>query len=178
LASGRGAWYSRAHALRFFRMPRARRSHAPGPETRVDLRYVHPSERLIGDNRVTLLRSGVETYPAMLNAIRCAQRRVHLETYILRSDKTGEQFKQALIERAQAGVRVRLMFDSVGSFGLVSNEYLQELAAAGVDIIEYRPVTPWRRKLIGRLRALRASVDMRRGRPPKAAMSREPGSGA
>jgi cardiolipin synthase len=132
----------------------------PGP-----LRYVRESKLLFGGNHALLLRRGEEAYPAMLEAIANARRSVHLETYILRSDATGRLFQAALIERARRGVDVRLMFDSVGSLGLISNEYLGALSAAGVDIVEYHPITPWRRRLLERLHVLRASTASRLGRP-------------
>jgi cardiolipin synthase A/B len=136
---------------------------------------VREPDLLVGSTEVQLLRRGAEAFPAMLAAIAGAQSHVHLETYILRSDTTGKQFQAALIERARAGVQVRLLFDSVGSFSLVSNDYLSELAQAGVEILEYHPITPWRRSLLLRLRALRASADARRGRPPRTYQWREPG---
>jgi phosphatidylserine/phosphatidylglycerophosphate/cardiolipin synthase-like enzyme len=54
----------------------------------------------------------------MLAAIEGARRRVHLETYILRSDATGRRFLDALAQRARAGVEVRVLYDGFGSFGL------------------------------------------------------------
>jgi cardiolipin synthase len=49
----------------------------------------------------------------------------------------------AFIERAKAGVQVRLIYDSLGSFGLPS-AYLEELQQAGVETLEFHPVAPWR----------------------------------
>src|SRR5262245_27946155 len=89
------------------------------------------------------LRAGKEVFPAMLRAIAAAKSHVHLETYILRADRTGEEFKAALVERARAGVRVRLLYDSLGSFGLASS-FLAELRDAGVLLREYHPLVPWR----------------------------------
>jgi cardiolipin synthase len=48
-----------------------------------------------------------------------------------------------MIERAQSGVVVRLMYDSIGSFGL-SSAYVAELEAAGVTVVVFHPVVPWR----------------------------------
>lgn len=79
----------------------------------------------------------------MLEAISAARKHVHLETYILRADEVGQRFKAALIERAQAGVVVRLMYDSIGSFGL-SSSFVAELENAGVIVVVYHPVAPWR----------------------------------
>jgi cardiolipin synthase len=79
----------------------------------------------------------------MLAAIRGAREYVHLETYILVADRTGRRFAEALIERARAGVDVRLLYDALGAIGLPS-AYLAELHAAGVRTAEYNPVAPWR----------------------------------
>lgn len=132
-------------------------------------------ELLSGGNHATLLRAGTEAFPAMLAEISRARHTVHFETYILRSDVIGRRFQSALIERAAAGVKVRLMFDSVGSFGLVDDQYLTELAHAGVDIVEYHPILPFRKRLILRLRELRDSADRRAGRPKRIPNPREPG---
>ena len=70
---------------------------------------------------------------------------MHLETYLLRSDRTGRRFQRALIERARAGVSVRLIFDALGSFDLES-AYVGELRAAGVEVVEYHPIAPWRQR--------------------------------
>jgi cardiolipin synthase len=92
---------------------------------------------------VTLLRDGARTYAAMLDAIRAATRTICLETYILVDDTTGDRFKTALIERAGAGVTVRLLYDAVGSLTL-SDGWLAELRDAGVAVAEFNPIAPWR----------------------------------
>lgn len=94
---------------------------------------------------VVVLRDGRETYPAMLAALRGARRTICLETYILASDATGERFKEVLIERARAGVVVRVLYDAVGSFAL-SSGFVAELRAAGCEVIDFNPIAPWRRK--------------------------------
>src|SRR4051812_10297723 len=64
---------------------------------------------LIAGNSVRLLKNAAENYPAWLEAIAAAHTRVHFENYILADDATGNRFADALIERAQAGVTVRLI---------------------------------------------------------------------
>jgi len=76
----------------------------------------------------------------MLDAIAGARKRIHLESYILRSDEIGRRFFAALSERARAGVEVRVLFDSVGSMGL-DESALQDLRAAGADAIAFNPLT-------------------------------------
>jgi cardiolipin synthase len=106
-------------------------------------RYARSAVRWRAGCEVTVLRDGAETYPAMLAAIAGAQRTIHLETYILAPDHTGERFKLALIERARAGVIVRLMYDAVGSFGLADG-WLGELRSSGGHIVVFNPIAPWR----------------------------------
>ncbi len=105
--------------------------------------YVRRSERLRRHTAVQPLKGGGEAFPAMLAAIAGARRSVHLETYILRDDAVGRAFADALVERARAGVATRLLFDSVGCLGLPSS-FLDRLAKAGVECVEFHPVAPWR----------------------------------
>lgn len=108
-------------------------------------RYARSTVRWRVGCEVTVLRDGGETYAAMLAAIAGAQRMICLETYILASDRTGDRFKAALIERAKAGIAVRLIYDAVGSFGL-SDSWLADLRAAGAQVCVFNPIAPWRAK--------------------------------
>ena len=107
------------------------------------LRYLTRPERIHPWNRVQPLVGGEQAYPEMLAAIRGAQSHVHLEIYILREDRIGLEFRDALVERARAGVEVRLLYDSLGSFGL-GESFLGPLHAAGAQTLEYAPLFPWR----------------------------------
>lgn len=162
-------------ALRIFSSSRRERHRESDAEKEGSLRYVREPELLVGDNLAVLLRRGEEAFPAMLDAIAGARRSVNLETYILRSDATGRRFQAALIERARRGIAVRLMYDSVGSLNLVSDEFLAELEQAGVEIVEFHPLTPWRRRLLEQRFRLRAGAARRLGRPlPSRVAPREP----
>jgi cardiolipin synthase A/B len=92
-------------------------------------------------NRVTLLQDGPITYAAMLAAIRGAKQHVHMETYIFEADETGQQFARALIERARAGVKVRLLYDAVGS-NKTPAEFFKEIEAGGVEVVAFNPLGP------------------------------------
>jgi cardiolipin synthase len=101
--------------------------------------YSRSPERLTPGNRLDLLVDGDQAFPSMLECIRTATRRVHLETYILADDAIGMRFADALIERARQGVQIRVLFDSVGSLNL-SSEYLRALTDASVEVVEFRPI--------------------------------------
>lgn len=92
----------------------------------------------VGAHRLAILRDGAQTFPAMLAAIATARESVCLETYILKDDKSGARFGQALIERAKAGVEVNVLYDAWGSS--VSVEYLIWLRQGGVRTMAFHPV--------------------------------------
>ncbi|CAM5219385.1 Cardiolipin synthase OS=Castellaniella defragrans OX=75697 GN=HNR28_002930 PE=4 SV=1 [Castellaniella defragrans] len=66
-------------------------------------------------NHVTLLDSGDEAYPAMLEAIDGARHCIALQTYIFDHDRIGLQFAEALHRAQDRGVMLRVLIDSVGS---------------------------------------------------------------
>src|ERR1700679_1705201 len=72
---------------------------------------------LLGGNSVELLIDAAAHYDAWLKSIRGARRRVLLENYIIRDDEVGREFRDALIERAAAGILVAVIVDWLGCLG-------------------------------------------------------------
>lgn len=99
---------------------------------------------LVGGNAVRWLCDGAENYPAWLAAIRGATAFVHFDCYMVHDDGIGEQFADALIARARAGIRVRLLFDWVGALGATSTAFRRRLRQAGVDVRAFNPPVLWR----------------------------------
>lgn len=129
--------------------PSAKTTAAP-PRSRIgergaDSSYLPERGSMRSWNRVKPLRAGRETFPAMLEAIARAGRHICLEMYILRADRIGQRFKAALVERALAGVTVRVLYDGVGSIGLPA-AYVAEFVQAGAEVVEFNPVAPWRQR--------------------------------
>ena len=94
---------------------------------------------MVGGNRVDTLINGDQIFPAMLAAIRSAKKTISFETYIYWSEEIGDQFADALAERAKAGVQVHLLVDAVGSSKL-DRPQMQKMEQAGVQIKKYRPL--------------------------------------
>ena len=93
---------------------------------------------IVAGNRVTALVNGDEIFPAMLAAVRGAQRTITFETYIYWSGEIGAQFTDALIERARAGVKVHLLLDWFGS-SRIDSAALRRMEDAGVEVAKYHP---------------------------------------
>lgn len=90
-------------------------------------------------NRTHLLPSGLESFEKIFQAIRNARHHIHLESYIIQEDTTGNALKDLLIEKALQGVEVRVIYDDVGSWTL-SREYLKDLEQSGARIRPFLPV--------------------------------------
>jgi cardiolipin synthase A/B len=94
----------------------------------------------IGGNVVRLLRDATESYPAWLDAIAAAERYVHFESYIIRDDASGRRFADALISKARAGVRVRVLYDWMGAVGKTPGRFWAALRAAGIEVRCFNPL--------------------------------------
>jgi cardiolipin synthase len=94
---------------------------------------------LVGGNRITTLNNGDEIFPAMLAAIRQANKTITFETYIYWSGYIGEEFAAALAERARVGVRVHVLLDWIGSNSL-DQALIDRLEQSGVEVERYRPL--------------------------------------
>lgn len=91
------------------------------------------------DNRIDLLVNGKETFPAMLDAIASAEHYIHLEVYRIEPDDLGTEFSDLMCRKAREGVKVRVIYDDVGSWN-IHKPYLREMRAAGVQIFPFMPV--------------------------------------
>ena len=99
------------------------------------------SAPLVKGNDGKLLIDGPATHRAMFDAITRARNHVNLQTYILEADETGERLAELLIRKRGQGVRVNVLYDSVGSIR-TPKEYFDRLRAAGIAVCEFNPVNP------------------------------------
>ncbi len=89
-------------------------------------------------NSARLLSSGRDAFRSWLDAIQSAERYVHLENYIIRDDNIGRMFREALCERARAGVKVRVLYDWVGCWA-TPRRFWKPFRDAGVELRAFAP---------------------------------------
>ena len=94
---------------------------------------------LLTGNAVELLIDGAVHYQRWLAAIRGAHRRILLENYIIRDDSVGRAFRDALVERALAGVFVAVACDWVGCLGQSRSAFWKPLRDAGGQVRVFNP---------------------------------------
>lgn len=104
---------------------------------------VFPATR---DNAVEVLLSGDEAYDAFERAVRDARHHIHFEFYIWRADETGRRFRDLLMEKARAGVEVRVLYDGIGG-SEVHGEFMRPLVEAGGRAAPFLPVNIFERRL-------------------------------
>jgi cardiolipin synthase len=92
---------------------------------------------LVSGGSARLLNNGVEIFPALLQALRGAKRSINFMTYIWESGRVSDAILDVLIERARAGVEVRVMLDTVGAFRAPRKRF-RELVDAGGKVHWFR----------------------------------------
>jgi cardiolipin synthase A/B len=92
-------------------------------------------------NRLTLLRNGPEAFDEWLEELGRAEKWVHLELFQFGGDRTGRRFAEAITQKAREGVRVRVLYDWLGSF-MVPRSFWRGLRRAGVEVRVVNPPAP------------------------------------
>ena len=89
-------------------------------------------------NALRLQFDGPHTFDAWIEAIDGAQRYVHFENYILRDDRVGRVFRDALVRKAKEGVEVRVLYDWMGSWA-TGRRFWKPFREAGVEVRAFNP---------------------------------------
>jgi cardiolipin synthase len=113
---------------------------APGAQ---DDGWKSPPPVTLNDGSLIHLFKDGEALYAGYNAIKSAKFRICLEIYIFASDDTGRAFAELLSQKAREGVSVHVIYDSFGSID-TDRAMFDSMRAAGVRLIEFHPIAPWR----------------------------------
>ena len=92
------------------------------------------------DNRFRLLIDGPQFFPAMIEAIERAERRIDLELYLVEDGHCPERMLEPLVRAAERGVRVRCLFDGFGCLKM-SQANRDRMTAAGIELRLYNPLS-------------------------------------
>ncbi len=91
-------------------------------------------------NAVQLYVDPADKFDALKDAIRSAQSHIHLEYYIFRGDGIGAEIRDLLVERANAGVEVRILVDGIGSLRTYRADFFDPLKQAGGQMAVFLPI--------------------------------------
>ena len=96
----------------------------------------------LANNQVSLLIDGQATFDAIFKAIEAAHDTVLIQFFIIHDDGIGRELKALLLRKAAEGVKIYVLFDSVGSHALPS-AYIQSLREGGVNIRAFATRRGW-----------------------------------
>lgn len=90
------------------------------------------------NNNVEIYVDGNEKFKNLVKDIRNAKDHIHLEYFIIKDSEIGEQIKKELIEKAKAGVKIRIIYDDVGCWRFwFHRKFFNEMRTHGIEIIPY-----------------------------------------
>jgi cardiolipin synthase len=106
----------------------------------------YTSSPIVGGNSVELLLNGDEIFPALVQAIRSAQKTITYAQYYYEDGPVAREIAEALAERCRAGVGANVLLDAFGTLNMPA-EYVDLLQTAGCHVAYFRPLGPlglWR----------------------------------
>lgn len=108
----------------------------PDKMLQINLAHSLCGSNYYGGNGIDVFDNGKDKFNALLSDIAAARNYINMQYYIIVDDCIGTRVIDALTERARAGVKVRLIYDHVGSFKL-SRRALRRLEDAGVEAFPF-----------------------------------------
>ncbi len=108
----------------------------------------------VAGNSLRLITDGEDAYAQLEHRIRAAKQCIHITSFILGNDDTGRRIVKLLAQRAQDGVKVRLLLDAVGSM-FTRGLFVHPLRRAGGKIASFMPVLPFTTRGSANLRSHR-----------------------
>lgn len=102
----------------------------------------------VADNKIDIIVDANQAYSKMKEAILSATHNINLDYFIFQPDTVGEQFRSFLVQKADQGVKVNLLYDAIGSRKLGrSREFIGSMRKAGVRVKDFLPlrtfIRPW-----------------------------------
>lgn len=94
---------------------------------------------LLPDNDLNIYTRGEDMLQAMIQDLSKATQHINLEFYIFENDPVGNMVKDILIQKAQEGIKVKVLYDDVGCWN-VPDRFFKEMRNAGIEIYSFLPV--------------------------------------
>ncbi|HZG16697.1 MAG TPA: cardiolipin synthase [Candidatus Bathyarchaeia archaeon] len=115
--------------------------HDPAMQQHRDMIVMHLRNDLAiftQDNQVDIFTDAHSKFEQLLASINEATDHIHLLYYIFRKDQIGKKVLNALVVKAKQGVRVRILYDDIGSAG-ITDRFFKPLREAGGEVAAFFP---------------------------------------
>ncbi len=94
-------------------------------------------------NRIEYYKNGETFFPKMIEALKEAKEFIFIEFFIISDGKEWSAVKDVLIEKAQQGVEVRLVYDDLGCAGTISPRTPKKLGKYGIKCYKFHRFRPF-----------------------------------
>ena len=98
--------------------------------------------KIYRDSSARIFTSGEEMFSSMMEALRSAEHYIFLEYFIIEQGKMWDEIHAVLSEKAQSGVRVRVLYDDIGSSATLPGKYPRVLLSEGIECLRFGKVNP------------------------------------
>jgi cardiolipin synthase len=102
----------------------------------INLLSNNPESFITSNNDVEIFNSGKEKFEVLYNDLQNAKKFIHMAYYIWEDDFLTKRFVKLLKEKVKEGVEIRILYDSLGSFG-IKRKYIKDLRKFGINIRAY-----------------------------------------
>lgn len=96
------------------------------------------------NNDITYYKSGEEFYPEFLSELKKAEKFIFMEYFIINKGKMWDGILNILKEKASNGVEVRIIYDDMGSLGMLKANYAEELSGYNIKCISFNKLSPFK----------------------------------
>lgn len=94
------------------------------------------------NTKTTYYGLGEEMFAAMLDALKSAEKYIFMEYFIVEEGEMWDSILDILVEKAKAGVDVRMIYDDIGCIMTLPRKYDQKLRALGIKTSVFNPFLP------------------------------------
>jgi cardiolipin synthase len=112
-----------------------------------DYKTMHTTEKLAKmpftkGNKISLLIDGKNTFAEIFNEIDKAKEYIIVQFFIIKNDGLGNKLKNKLINKAKEKIKIYLLYDEIGCFGL-PKKYFEDLRNAGINVQSFKTKKGW-----------------------------------
>jgi len=90
------------------------------------------------NNEITIFSNGREKFQSLFNDILSAKKEINIQYYIIQRDSLGKKLRDVLTQKAKDGVKVRVLYDEIGS-KRISPSFFRELISCGGEVAAFFP---------------------------------------
>ncbi len=112
-------------------------------ETQMWQDYCLNSGNVFLGNDINLISSGEDAFPLIIKKVKAARKFIFIEVYSFSDDHIGRAFGDMLAKKVRQGVKVYIIYDSIGSLSTGGN-FFKKMRREGIKVKEYHQAVPWK----------------------------------